>query len=142
MEAARREDPDRSLYRRQQADAVLPDGTHAAAGVDFYNARMGGATHRVRRLSRTYKNTMRILVSATLAASLLYAPVGTQAPGPTSGPAGSIDPRIVKLLDSVSEERLEPLLQKLVSFRTRHTLADPSSPTRGIRPARQWVYEQ
>jgi gamma-glutamylcyclotransferase (GGCT)/AIG2-like uncharacterized protein YtfP len=36
--------PDRSLYLRQQADAVLPDGTHAAAWVYFCNAPMGGAT--------------------------------------------------------------------------------------------------
>jgi hypothetical protein len=85
---------------------------------------------------------MRILVSATLAASLLYAPVGTQAPGPTSGPAGSSDPRIVKLLDSVSEERLAQLLQKLVSFGTRNTLSDASSPTRGIGAARQWIYDE
>src|SRR6202022_2312031 len=102
----------------------------------------GRDAHRVGRLPRTHKNTMRILVSATLAASLLYAPVRAQAPGPTSGPAGSIDPRIVKLVDSVSEERLEQVLQKLVGFGTRNTLSDERSPTRGIGAARQWIYDE
>jgi Peptidase family M28 len=56
--------------------------------------------------------------------------------------AGSIDPRIVKLVESVSEERLQQLLQKLVSFGTRNTLSDASSATRGVGAARQWIYDE
>ena len=37
-------DPDRSLYRRAQADVVLPDGATATAWVYFYNAPMGKAS--------------------------------------------------------------------------------------------------
>lgn len=54
----------------------------------------------------------------------------------------SRDPRIDKLVASVSEERLQLLLTKLVSFGTRNTLSDPTSPTRGIGAARQWIHDE
>jgi gamma-glutamylcyclotransferase (GGCT)/AIG2-like uncharacterized protein YtfP len=44
IEGYRHDDPDRSLYRRQQADVVLPDGTSAQAWVYFYNAPLGRAS--------------------------------------------------------------------------------------------------
>ncbi|HEX9367672.1 MAG TPA: hypothetical protein VF921_13670, partial [Vicinamibacterales bacterium] len=53
----------------------------------------------------------------------------------------SIDPRIVKLVASVSEERLQRLLQKLSSFRTRNSCSDPSAPD-GVGPARQWILDE
>ena len=56
--------------------------------------------------------------------------------------ASTIDPRIVKLVGSVSEERLQQLLTKLVSFGTRNTLSDQASATRGIGAARQWIYDE
>ena len=65
-------------------------------------------------------------------------PLRAQAPAPGSG----LDPRIVKLIDSVSEERMQQLLQKLVSFGTRNTLSDATSTTRGIGAARQWIYDE
>jgi gamma-glutamylcyclotransferase (GGCT)/AIG2-like uncharacterized protein YtfP len=37
------DDPDRSLYLRQQADVQLPDGTPSRAWVYFYNAPLGKA---------------------------------------------------------------------------------------------------
>ena len=43
IEGYRSEDPDRSLYSRQQADVTLPDGTQARAWVYFYNAPLGRA---------------------------------------------------------------------------------------------------
>ena len=49
------------------------------------------------------------------------------------------DPRIRKLVASISEERLSALVQKLAGFGTRHTLSDTDSPTRGIGAARQWI---
>jgi hypothetical protein len=63
-----------------------------------------------------------------------------RAQAPPASPA--VDPRIVKLVASVSEERLQQLLQKLVSFGTRNTLSDATSPTRGIGAARQWIYDE
>jgi Peptidase family M28 len=57
-------------------------------------------------------------------------------------PASDLDPRIEKLVSSISEERLQVLLEKLVSFGTRNTLSDPTSPTRGVGAARQWIFDE
>jgi gamma-glutamylcyclotransferase (GGCT)/AIG2-like uncharacterized protein YtfP len=43
IEGYRSDDPDRSLYVRQLAEVVLPDGTLATAHVYFYNAPLGRA---------------------------------------------------------------------------------------------------
>lgn len=55
---------------------------------------------------------------------------------------GDLDPRIVKLVASVSEERLGVLLKKLESFETRSTLSSTTSTTRGIGAARQWIFDE
>jgi hypothetical protein len=52
------------------------------------------------------------------------------------------DPRIQKLVASISEERLSSMVQKLAGFGTRHTLSDTDSPTRGIGAARQWIFDE
>ena len=44
IEGYHHDDPDRSLYRRLQADVALPDGSHANAWVYFYNAPLGRAS--------------------------------------------------------------------------------------------------
>ena len=50
--------------------------------------------------------------------------------------AGDLDPRIVKLVASVSEERLSNILRKLQSFETRSSLSSTTSTTRGVGAAR------
>ncbi|HTL42773.1 MAG TPA: M20/M25/M40 family metallo-hydrolase [Vicinamibacterales bacterium] len=83
-----------------------------------------------------------ILVTA-LFTIILYAPAPLTADQtPASPPTPTIDPRIEKLVASVSEERLQQLLEKLVSFGTRNTLSDTASSTRGIGAARQWIYDE
>lgn len=57
-------------------------------------------------------------------------------------PAPDVDPRVQKLVASVSEQRLHDLTAKLVSFRTRSTLSDATSTTRGIGAARQWILDE
>jgi hypothetical protein len=52
------------------------------------------------------------------------------------------DPRIARLLDSISADRLRRLLTTLVGFGTRSTLSDTSSRTRGIGAARQWIFDE
>jgi hypothetical protein len=52
------------------------------------------------------------------------------------------DPRIQKLIASISEERLATLVQTLAGFGTRHTLSDTASATRGIGAARQWIFDE
>ena len=53
----------------------------------------------------------------------------------------AVDPRIVKMLDAISEERLQQLLQKLSSFKTRNTCSDPNAPD-AIGAARQWIFDE
>ena len=53
-----------------------------------------------------------------------------------------LDPRIVKLVSSISEEHLGVILKKLESFETRSTLSSTTSTTRGIGAARQWILDE
>lgn len=57
-------------------------------------------------------------------------------------PRPDADPRIEKLVAAVSEQRMRDMLTKLVSFGTRNTLSDQTSPTRGIGAARQWIFDE
>jgi hypothetical protein len=50
-----------------------------------------------------------------------------------------LDPRIVKLVQTVSEDRLVAILKKLESFGTRSTLSSTDKPDRGIGAAREWI---
>jgi hypothetical protein len=68
-------------------------------------------------------------------------PAPGQTPAPEPTPAGGLDLRVRKLVASISEERLEQLLTKLASFRTRNTLSDPSLPN-GLGAARQWILDE
>ena len=83
---------------------------------------------------------MRHRAAIVLLALVFYAPASAQAPTPPA--TTGLDPRIEKLIASISEERLQELLQKLVSFGTRNTLSDATSPTRGIGAARQWIFDE
>ncbi len=58
------------------------------------------------------------------------------------GAAGDLDPRIVKLVASISEERLGAILKKLESFETRSTLSSTNSPNRGVGAARSWILDE
>ena len=57
------------------------------------------------------------------------------------GRAQTVDPRIEKLVASVSEDRLQQLLQKLSSFKTRNTCSDTNAPD-AIGAARQWILDE
>jgi Peptidase family M28 len=56
--------------------------------------------------------------------------------------AADLDPRIVKLVQAVSEDRLVAVLKKLESFETRSTLSSPDKPDRGIGAAREWILKE
>ena len=80
---------------------------------------------------------MRRLPAAVLLALLASPPTfGAQTVPP------DIDPRIQKLIASISEERLAMLVQKLAGFGTRNTLSSTTSATRGIGAARQWIFDE
>jgi hypothetical protein len=61
---------------------------------------------------------------------------------PVTARQGDLDPRIVALVGTVSEEKLGIILKKLESFETRHSLSSTSSATRGIGAARQWIFDE
>src|SRR5260370_14513917 len=48
------------------------------------------------------------------------------------------DPRVQAVVQRIDPARLQAVVAKLVSFRTRHTLSDTTSETRGIGPAPRW----
>ena len=75
-----------------------------------------------------------VLVSAVVA---LPGTAGAQ-----SAPKPDADPRIERLVASVSEQRLQVLTARLASFGTRETLSNPSSTTRGVGAARQWIFDE
>jgi hypothetical protein len=80
-----------------------------------------------------------MLIALTLFVSSLQA----AAPAPAS-PAGS-SCASAQLNDIVAEldgTRMKATVDKLVSFGTRSTLSDATSPTRGIGAARTWIFEE
>jgi peptidase M28-like protein len=81
-------------------------------------------------------HTRPIAFLVVVLASVFQSPVRLAAQAPVD-----IDPRIEKLVASVSQERLQQLLQKLSSFKTRNTLSDPDAPN-GLGEARQWILDE
>jgi hypothetical protein len=61
---------------------------------------------------------------------------------PAFAQTGDLDPRIINLVGSVSEERLSNLLRKLQSFETRSSLSSTTSTTRGVGAAREWILQE
>ena len=57
-------------------------------------------------------------------------------------PRPDADPRIERLVASVSQARLQQLVERLAGFGTRHTLSDIASSTSGIGAARQWIRDE
>jgi hypothetical protein len=62
--------------------------------------------------------------------------------GGATSRASDVDPRVARLVDGISSERLGAILRKLESFETRHTLSTPDSSTRGIGAAREWIRQE
>ncbi len=71
----------------------------------------------------------------TLATALHSAPASAQ-------PAPDLDPRIVKLVASISEDHLAATLKKLERFGTRNSLSSTNLPDKGIGAARQWILDE
>src|SRR5215475_5097335 len=46
---------------------------------------------------------------------------------------------IDRIVREISAQNIDALIKKLVSFRTRHSLSDPTSETEGIGAARRWI---
>lgn len=55
---------------------------------------------------------------------------------------GALDPRIVALLEAVSEDRLMANVERLASFQTRNTMSSVDRPGFGIGGAREWILQE
>ena len=53
-----------------------------------------------------------------------------------------VNPQISKIVTEISEDRIQAIIARLVSFGTRNTLSDATDPERGVGAARQWILEQ
>src|SRR5438067_1150024 len=101
-------------------------------------ARPRGAD-RVRRLSPAFEGEM----MRAFVFSIVFCSIVASGFSRTFGAEVSdLDPHIVKLVQSVSEERLAAILRKLESFGTRNTLSSQDRPDRGIGAARQWILDE
>ena len=54
----------------------------------------------------------------------------------------SLNPKIVKIVDEVSEARIRATIEKLVSFGTRNTMSAQDDPNHGVGAARQWILNE
>jgi hypothetical protein len=54
----------------------------------------------------------------------------------------AVNPQVRKILDEVSEQRIQATIEKLVSFGTRNTMSPQDDPARGIGAARQWIFNE
>jgi hypothetical protein len=76
------------------------------------------------------------------ACAVLTVLVLTPQPAAPQSPPPGTDPRIVQLLDQVSEERLGALVSRLASFETRNTMSSVDRPNFGIGAAREWIRQE
>jgi peptidase M28-like protein len=54
----------------------------------------------------------------------------------------AVNPQVRKIVDEVSEARIQGVLEKLVSFGTRNTMSNQDDPARGVGAARQWIFNE
>jgi peptidase M28-like protein len=87
-------------------------------------------------------SVVRLKPDTTLVLAILVVVSGFSRTASAQPTAGDLDPRIVALVASVSEEHLGATLKKLESFETRSSLSSTDSQTRGIGAARQWILDE
>jgi len=79
---------------------------------------------------------MRSLFSGAAVACFLFAAV------PAAAQPDSVDPRVARLVEQVSDERMAQTLAKLAGFGTRNTLSSAEQAATGIGAARQWILNE
>ncbi len=89
---------------------------------------------------------MFLSASAATAATAAAIPFLTgSARAAVTGPAVATqnpDPQLRHLINQIDPARIEAIIQKLVSFGTRHTASSQTDPVRGIGAATAWVFAQ
>src|SRR5215472_9394130 len=76
------------------------------------------------------------IVSVVAPASAASASVGSAAN------TGNFDPALRALIGQIDPNRIQAIIEKLVSFGTRSTLSSQTDPVRGIGAATAWVFQQ
>src|SRR5580692_11330648 len=76
-------------------------------------------------------------------ASILFAAAlatpAMAADSPPAAPAAPLDPDIQAIVQGISSERIQRSIYVLSSFKTRHTLSDPTPSGDGIGGAASWI---
>jgi Zn-dependent M28 family amino/carboxypeptidase len=96
------------------------------------------------------ENSRRTFLTATVAAggaALAGVPAVGVAEGSTGDPgkpplAQQPDRELRAILREVDPKRIKAIVEKLVSFGTRHTLSTQDDPNRGIGAARDWIFTE
>src|SRR5215467_1368274 len=94
--------------------------------------------------------TRRVFLSASAATAVAAVPVVSviapaSAASASTGPAsntGNFDPTLRALIAQIDPNRIQAIIEKLVSFGTRSTLSSQTDPNRGIGAANAWVFAQ
>jgi hypothetical protein len=94
--------------------------------------------------------TRRVFLSASAATAVAAVPVVSviapaSAASASTGPAsntGNFDPALRALIAQIDPNRIQAIIEKLVSFGTRSTLSSQTDPHRGIGAANAWVFGQ
>ena len=81
---------------------------------------------------------MKAMIAGAVAAGLLAAACATSGSGGPAPPP-AVRSALSQISGEVSEARLRGHIEKMVSFGTRSTISDQTSPVRGIGAARKWV---
>jgi Peptidase family M28 len=105
----------------------------------------------VQRRSGSTRRTFLSASAATAVAAPIVAQSATASAAPvasaaaarsaTTNPPNNFDPALVALLRQIDPNRIQAIIEKLVSFGTRHTLSSQTDPHRGIGAATKYVTE-
>uniref|UniRef100_A0A8H7XNG8 Peptide hydrolase n=1 Tax=Psilocybe cubensis TaxID=181762 RepID=A0A8H7XNG8_PSICU len=80
------------------------------------------------------------LLAVEVSSQTIFGSVNPWPPGPGNVLVPQApDPELVQILSKVDPNRVKAIIEKLVSFGTRHTLSNQTDPVRGIGAARDWI---
>ncbi|HUL75062.1 MAG TPA: M20/M25/M40 family metallo-hydrolase [Vicinamibacterales bacterium] len=86
---------------------------------------------------------MRIRRAGPAIAGVLVFTTSLSSQAPSSGMPRANDDRFAKIIQTISADRVADIDRRLVSFGTRASTSESTSTeTRGVVPARKWIYEQ
>src|SRR5215216_1899012 len=85
------------------------------------------------------KKTLIILIALSLGATVESLNAQTRSRQASAGRAEKPNSQIQKMVREISARNIEAIINRLVSFGTRHSLSETESNTQGIGAARRWI---